>query len=227
MALAKLPPPPPDCEPGFYKWALQLYQRISGTLAADTVTTNANLTGPITSVGNATSVASQTGTGSKFVMDTGPTIATATLSNATLSSPTMTTPVLGVATGTSLTVTGKVTSSGAAGIGYATGAGSTVSQPNDKFNQVTINAICGAITTNSNTNMATGTSATFKVNNSTVASTDVPVVCMQTGGTADAYRAVVTAVGTSFFDITLTNISAGSLQESPIISFVVIKAVTS
>jgi hypothetical protein len=43
----------------------------SGTAA--TVTTNANLTGPITSVGNATSVASQTGTGSKFVMDTSPT----------------------------------------------------------------------------------------------------------------------------------------------------------
>ena len=41
---------------------------------AATVTTNANLTGPITSVGNATSIASQTGTGTKFVVDTGPTI---------------------------------------------------------------------------------------------------------------------------------------------------------
>ena len=50
-------------------------------------TTNANLTGPITSVGNATSVASQTGTGTKFVMDT---------------SPTLVTPVLGVATATSI-----------------------------------------------------------------------------------------------------------------------------
>jgi len=36
---------------------------------------NANLTGPITSVGNATSVASQTGTGSTFVMNTAPTLA--------------------------------------------------------------------------------------------------------------------------------------------------------
>ncbi|PKQ45220.1 hypothetical protein, partial [Confluentibacter flavum] len=49
--------------------------------------TNANLTGPITSSGNTTSVASQTGTGSKFVMDT---------------SPTLVTPVLGVATATSV-----------------------------------------------------------------------------------------------------------------------------
>ena len=46
-----------------------------------------NLTGPITSVGNVTSVASQTGTGTKFVMDT---------------SPTLVTPNLGVATATSI-----------------------------------------------------------------------------------------------------------------------------
>ena len=38
--------------------------------------TNANLTGPITSVGNATSIASQTGTGTKFVVDTSPTLVT-------------------------------------------------------------------------------------------------------------------------------------------------------
>lgn len=65
---------------------------ITGTAAgftAGTVTTNANLTGPITSVGNATSVASQTGTGSTFVMNT---------------SPTLVTPVLGAASGTSRTL---------------------------------------------------------------------------------------------------------------------------
>ena len=37
-----------------------------------------NLTGPITSVGNATSIASQTGTGTKFVVDTSPTLVTPT-----------------------------------------------------------------------------------------------------------------------------------------------------
>ena len=46
---------------------------------AATVTTNANLTGPITSVGNTTSVASQTGTGSKFVMDISPILITPNL----------------------------------------------------------------------------------------------------------------------------------------------------
>jgi len=44
-----------------------------------TATVNANLTGPITSSGNATSIASQTGTGSKFVVDTSPTLVTPNL----------------------------------------------------------------------------------------------------------------------------------------------------
>ena len=55
---------------------------ISGTATAFTasnVTTNANLTGPITSVGNATSIASQTGTGSTFVVDTSPVLVTPNL----------------------------------------------------------------------------------------------------------------------------------------------------
>jgi len=46
-------------------------------------TTNADLTGPITSVGNATSVAAQTGTGSTFVMNTSPTLVTPLLGTPT------------------------------------------------------------------------------------------------------------------------------------------------
>jgi len=45
---------------------------------ATTVTTNANLTGPITSVGNTTSIASQTGTGTKFMVDTDPALTVST-----------------------------------------------------------------------------------------------------------------------------------------------------
>jgi len=55
---------------------------ITGTatsFTASNVTTNANLTGPITSSGNATSIASQTGTGTKFVVNTSPTIITPTI----------------------------------------------------------------------------------------------------------------------------------------------------
>jgi len=55
---------------------------------ADTILVAApgNLTGPITSVGAATSIASQTGTGTKFVVDTSPTLVTPTLGVATATS---------------------------------------------------------------------------------------------------------------------------------------------
>lgn len=56
-----------------------------------------DLSGPITATGGVTSVASQTGTGSKFVMDT---------------SPTLVTPNIGEATGTSLVLSGDLTVNG-------------------------------------------------------------------------------------------------------------------
>lgn len=57
----------------------------TGSFAA-TVQTNANLTGPINSVGNATSIASQTGAGTKFVMDSSPTVNQANLVGVTTNS---------------------------------------------------------------------------------------------------------------------------------------------
>lgn len=68
---------------------LEVTNAIAGSITgnAATVTTNANLTGPITSVGNATSIAAQTGTGSTFVMSV---------------SPNITSPVIGDATGSSI-----------------------------------------------------------------------------------------------------------------------------
>ena len=52
----------------------------------NTVLAPSNLTGPITSVGNVTSIASQTGTGTKFVVDTSPTLVTPELGAATATS---------------------------------------------------------------------------------------------------------------------------------------------
>lgn len=65
-----------------------------------------NLTGPITSVGVATSIASQTGTGTTFVMNT---------------SPTLVTPVIGVASGTSLALSSFASLSGGGNPIAATG----------------------------------------------------------------------------------------------------------
>src|SRR6185437_14316912 len=71
-----------------------------GCNSAITAATNANLTGPITSVGNATSIAAQTGTGSTFVVNTNPIIAgltvtgsftaTGLVGNASLANPSTT-----------------------------------------------------------------------------------------------------------------------------------------
>jgi hypothetical protein len=70
---------------------------------AATVTTNADLTGVITSTGNATVIASQTGTGSKFVVDTSPTLVTPDIGAATATSLNKIT-VTAPATGATLTI---------------------------------------------------------------------------------------------------------------------------
>ena len=131
---------------------------------------------------------------------------------------------LGAATGTSLALTGALTSSGGP-IGYATGAGGTVLQGTSKSTGVTLNNRCGQITTN-NAALAGGAKVSFTVTNSTVGATDVPLVCVTSGGTANAYRAAVTAVAAGSFAITLENITGGSLSESPVISFIVLQGVT-
>lgn len=122
---------------------------------------------------------------------------------------------------------GKLTSNAATGgVGYSSGAGGTVTQATDKSTGVTVNKVSGSITMN---NAALGASslASFVVTNSAVAATDVVIVNVSSGGTANAYRADVTAIAAGSFTITVQNITGGSLSESPVLSFAVIKAVTS
>jgi hypothetical protein len=90
---------------------LQAIQKLDGNNS-----TNANLTGPITSVGNATSIASQTGTGTKFVVDTSPTLITPDLGTPTaLVGTNITGTAAGLTAGTVTTnanLTGEATSVG-------------------------------------------------------------------------------------------------------------------
>jgi hypothetical protein len=132
----------------------------------------------------------------------------------------LTTPVLGAATGTSLTVTGAVVSTGTTGVGYASGAGGTVAQSSSRTTGVTLNKTTGAITLVSAAGSATA--ATFTVTNSTVAATDV-IILNQKSGT-DLYDLMVTAVATGSFNITFRT-TGGTTTETPTFNFAVIKGV--
>lgn len=115
----------------------------------------------------------------------------------------------------------RVTSSSKAGSGYATGAGSAVTQTTSRTTGVTINAACGAITLVSAA--GTTTPASFTVTNSSVAATDV-IILNQKSGT-DKQVLLVTAVAAGSFEITAYT-TGGTTTEQPVINFAVIKAVT-
>lgn len=118
---------------------------------------------------------------------------------------------------------GSVKSSGAtAGIGYATGAGGTVTQTTNRTTGVTINKVAGAITLVSAAGSATP--ATFTVTNSAVAATDVIKVVQQSG--TDLYEIFVTNVTAGSFKITSFT-TGGTTTEQPVFNFVVLKGVSS
>lgn len=112
--------------------------------------------------------------------------------------------------------------SATAGVGYATGAGSTVTQGTNRTTGVTINAVTGAITLVSAAGSATA--ATFTVTNSAVAATDTVIVNQKSG--TDKYVLLVTAVAAGSFAIT-SYTTGGTTTEQPVFNFAVIKGVTS
>lgn len=113
-----------------------------------------------------------------------------------------------------------------AALGYATGVGGTISQSTNKTTGVTLNKLCGQITTH-NAALAAGAEVKFTVTNSQVAANDVPVIAIKSGGTSGGYVVSVGAVAAGSFDIVLSNASAGSLSEALVINFLILKSVTS
>lgn len=132
----------------------------------------------------------------------------------------------GALTPTSIASTGAVTSSSAtAGIGYVTGAGGAVTQLTSKSTAPpAINKLCGQITMN-NAALAAAAKVFFTVSNTSCAATDGPTVWVVSGGTANAYRAWVSAVAANSFTVGVENVTAGSLSEAPVIGFFINKAV--
>lgn len=148
---------------------------------------------------------------------------TETLTNKTLTAPVMTAPVLGVATGTSLAVTGLIKSSGTAGIGYATGAGGAVTQATSRTTGVQLDKTSGGITLFAAA-PAVGTWVSCTVTNSTVAATDTISLSVQSSNAANTYIANVTTVAAGSFRISFTTI-VGTTSDSPVLNFNVIKGV--
>lgn len=111
------------------------------------------------------------------------------------------------------------------GVGYATGAGGTVTQATSKSTGVTLDKICGEIVMN-NAALNRGTAVSFTLTNSTIAATDVVVVNIKSAATANAYSVDVTAVAAGSCRIQLHNFTSGTdLSEAVVLSFAVIKAV--
>lgn len=146
---------------------------------------------------------------------------------ATLSNKTFVAPVLGVATGTSLAVTGLIKSSSAtAGIGYATGAqGTAVAQATDRTTTVICSGMCGQITTQA-TSLAAQTSVAFTVTNTAVVATDTVIVNVRSGPTGLKTIATVTTVAAGSFQVNLFNTDAATADTgAAILNFSVIRAV--
>jgi hypothetical protein len=115
-----------------------------------------------------------------------------------------------------------------AGIGYATNAGSTITQLTSKSTAVTLNTICGQITTNSAA-LAASTSVSFTLTNSSIAATDVVIVnAANVGGSAptiNTYQVSVDSVLAGSCRIHIRNVSAASASQAIVLNFAVIKSV--
>ena len=121
---------------------------------------------------------------------------------------------------------GLLLSSPTLALGYTTGAGAAVTQITNRATAVTINAVCGQITTD-NTSLAAEASAKFTVNNSVVAEGDIIVLSFRDAVALNTDVVVTdTAAGTFELTVINNNVASGTAETGAIvINFVVIKAV--
>jgi len=139
--------------------------------------------------------------------------------------------VLAVGDGTAGDATGSLNAkfirspNAAGGVGYATGAGGTVSQSTSKSTGVTLSKASGQITMN-NAALAAGTIVSFTLRNTSIAATDLLVLNHISGGTLGAYTLnAACAAGSAV--IYVRNNTARSLSEAIVIQFALIKGVNS
>jgi hypothetical protein len=107
------------------------------------------------------------------------------------------------------------------GLGYGAGAGGVVSQGSGsgKATAVTLNKICGRITTD-NAALGAGNEVAFTVSNTSVASEDIVYAIVGNGN----YQVRITDTATNSFTVRLKNLNGGILSDNVAISFLVFKS---
>lgn len=106
-------------------------------------------------------------------------------------------------------------------LGYSAAAQDTATQATSKSTAVTVNASAGQITMN-NASLATVTTVSFTLNNTTIGAKDTMVVCIASGATTGAYLVYVSNLAAGSATISLRNFTAGALSEAVVINFAVI-----
>jgi hypothetical protein len=106
-------------------------------------------------------------------------------------------------------------------LGYAAAAQGSVTQLTDKSTAVTLNKSAGQITMN-NAGLATVTTVSFTLNNSTIGAKDTMVVCISSGATTGAYLVYVSNLTAGAATISLRNFTAGTLSEAVVVNFAII-----
>ena len=104
--------------------------------------------------------------------------------------------------------------------------GGTVTQATSKSTAVTLSTNSGQITRD-DAALAAGAEVTFAVTNTEVAATDVVIAVHGSAGTAGAYVVAANTMAAGSFNVTVGNVSGGSLGEAIVINFVVIKGASS
>ena len=123
---------------------------------------------------------------------------------------------------------GNMLVTSAAGLGYGTGSGGTVTQATSKTTAVTLNKPTGRITM-TNDALGGGSSISFNLANSLVGNFDVLVASLPQVNIAlpsdYSVRAGIITAGTAQF--TIKNETGGSLSQAVVINFAIIRGATS
>jgi hypothetical protein len=121
-----------------------------------------------------------------------------------------------------LAVGGLQSLSPTSGVGYAIGAGGTVTQATSKTTGVTLNKVCGGITMHAAA-LANNAIVTFVVTCSAVDSVDIPTIAVRSPQSGK-YEAWISGVSTGSFEVSVKNVSGGSLSEAVILNVGLLKS---